>query len=218
MNLEPDWYYTQRNNPTVYGDNPRIKGDRDCILKAGVQCMPTSYAMFLIGNKIPYENPTNLPDDAYFAELLITREAWEFAAKKYPWSVNRKDNHGNPLPDIPPNEIHGMYGSFLSPIICGHRVSDFQTDLSFSDYVERIKKGQVIMTSGRFSSIDGHAFVAAGVISSAQEDVLLLADSWGDYRTEYLSHSGYGVTMGKEDFYMHVKPNGKKDKWGHVVL
>ena len=219
MNLDPGNYYTQQNNPSVYGDNPRVEGDRDYLLKANAQCVPTSYAMFLVGNNEPYENPTKLPDDAYFAQLLITREAWEFAAKKYPWSVNRKDNLGNPLPDIPPNEIHGMYGSYLSPIICGHRVSDFKIDLSFSDYVDRIKKGQVIMTSGSFPGLNGHAFIVAGLVSSSQENVLILADPWGDYRyrTGYKNHSGYGVTMTEEDFYIHVKPVGKEEKWGHVV-
>jgi hypothetical protein len=218
LNLEPGDYYTQRNNPAVYGDNPRVDGDKDFLLRSSSQCMGTTYVMFLIGNKISFDNPTNLPDDAYFGKLLITREAWEFAAKKYPWSINRTDNLGNPLPDIPPNEIHGMYGSYLSPIVCGRRVSDFATGLSFGDYLKRIDAGEVIMTSGRFPGVDGHAFLAAGTILSPMETVISLADPWGDFRTGYRSHKGYGIPMSQEEFITHVKPEGKTNKWGHVKI
>ncbi|WP_020613130.1 hypothetical protein [Sediminispirochaeta bajacaliforniensis] len=218
MNLAPEDYYTQRNNPFVYGDNPRIDGEKDYLLKANAQCMPTAYVMFLIGNKIPYTNLTRLPDDAYFSSLLITKAAWEFAAKKYSWSINRKDKKGNILPDIPPNEIHGMYGSYLSKIVCGRRVSDFMTDLTFDDYVDRIDTGQVIMTSGSFPGIDGHAFDAVGRVKRDSAISLKLADPWGDFKTGYKNHSGYNVSMTQENFLRHVKPVGKLYKWGHIVL
>ena len=205
INIDKDHYYTQRNNPQVVGDNPDIEGDKDFILNANSQCMPTSYVMFLIGNKIEYVNPTGKPDDAYFAELLVAKEAWKFAKKKYPSLIEN---------GYSPNEIHGMYGSYLSPVVCGKRVSDFVSNLTFEDYVSRILSGQVIMTSGRFRGIIGHAFVIMGII----DDHLSLADPWGDYRTDYVNKNGYAVSMDREDFITHVKPIGKERKWGHIII
>ena len=209
MNLGRDNYYTQNNNPTIYGDNPDIPGDKDTVVKAFVQCMPTAYVMFLIGNKISFNNSSSLPHDAFFTALLVTPAAWEFAKKKYGTLV--ADGYA-------PYEIHGMYGSYLSPIICGHRVSDFRIDLTFEDYIHRIRGGQVIMTSGQFANFAGHAFAAIGAFKSNQEDFLSIADPHGDFRTFYRSADGYGVTMSKVDFINHAKPVGKTLKYGHVII
>ena len=202
INLKPDDYYTQRNNPTVTGyENEK--------LYSSSQCMNTSYVMFLIGNKIPFENPTDLPHDAYFGKLLISDDAYAFAHSKYPELIEK---------GIPPVEIHGMYGSYLSPIVCGKRVSDFRTDLSFYDFVDIIFHGGVIMTSGRFpeAGIIGHAFCVIGHVENLYEGQLILADPWGDYTNNYRSQNGYGIHMNHEDFMKHVKPG--IEKWGHVLL
>lgn len=189
-NLPADKYYTQRNNA----------------IKPTVACMPTAYTMFLIGNKIPFENPTEMANDDYFMSLLNTEKANNYCHIKYPWSTG-----------YPPNQIHGMYGSYLSPIVCrGKRASDFQVNLTWGGYIARILAGQVIMTSGEFGEISGHAFCIIGYNDA--KECLILADPWGDFRDGYKTHYGYGVEMNYGQFVAHVKPAGELLKWGHVKI
>lgn len=208
--LKKEDYYTQRNNPTVYGDNPDVEGNRDYILKASSQCMPTSYVMFLKANKIPYQNHSGLPDDAYFAQTLVTEKAWEFAKSKYPNLIEA---------GIPPNEIHGMFGSYLSPIVCGRRVSDFSTDLNWDFFANQVRSGKAVMTSGKFpeAHIDGHAFVFIGYDETTQE--LIVADPWGNPHLNYIGTEGakgYGIRYNKKFFQDHVKPG--LTKWAHILI
>jgi len=193
LHLQPIDYYTQRNNPT----------------KPWAACMPTSRVMFYLGNNIIFKNPSDLEDDEFFMKVLSSDDAEIMARSKYPSLA---------LNGIPAYEIHGMYHSYLDSYVVGCRVSDFKTDLTFDDFIDRIKAGECIMTSGRFpeAGIDGHAFVVVGMLETAIETCLILADPWGDYRTEYKNHQGYGVTMSKADFSKHVKPGSQK--WGHVLL
>jgi len=184
-NLSNVDYYTQRNNT----------------IRPLVACMPTSYVMFMKGNHIQYGNSSGLADDDYFMQILNTDNAKNFCYKKYPWSKG-----------IPPNEIHGMYGAYLSFFTCGKRASDFNTHLTFENYIELVEQGKVIMTSGSFTGLAGHAFCIIGI----HGDDLILADPWGDFRDGYKTHSGYGVRMTKEEFHDHVKPIGSEKKWGHI--
>ena len=186
-NLSTQDYYTQRNNE----------------IRPKAACMPTSYVMFLRGNKISFLNTSKYQDDDYFMSILSTDMAKDFCIKKYSWSKG-----------IPPNEVHGMYGSYLSPSVCGQRVSDFNTSLLYEHYVELIEQGKVVMTSGSFPGLSGHAFCVIGL----HGDDLILADPWGDFHSNYHSTSGYGVRMTKEEFIKHVKPVDKQYKWGHILI
>ncbi|MDH4127373.1 MAG: C39 family peptidase [Spirochaetota bacterium] len=187
-NLDKNDYYTQRNNS----------------LYPSAACMPTSYVMFLNGNGRNYFNDTNLSDDDYFMSLLRSDKAWEYAKKNYPDLIS--DGYT-------PNEIHGMYGNYLSPIVCGGKVSRFVTDLTFNSCVERVLSGQVIMTSGKFDKLEGHAFCIIGYDGTN----LILADPWGNFNSGYKDSKGYGVKMTYSDFEKHVKPTALK-KWGHVII
>ncbi len=187
INLSTEDYYTQRNNT----------------IRPKAACMPTSYVMFLRGNNIPFQNSSDLQDDDYFMKILNTTNAKNFCLKKYPWSEG-----------IPPNEIHGLYGSYLGYFICGRRVSDFNTNLQYDHYLELLEQRKVIMTSGSFPGLSGHAFCVIGI----HGDDLILADPWGDFHTGYTDHAGYGVRMTKEEFIKHVKPVGEDRKWGHVEV
>jgi hypothetical protein len=202
LNLLPGDYYTQRNNPTV-------SGYQDYDLFYHSQCMNTSYVMFLIGNKIPYKNNSDLPDDAYFGKILISDEAFAFAHQKYPKLIEA---------GIPPNQIHGMYGSYLSPLVCGRRASDFKTDLTFTDIKNRMLNGEIVMTSARFpeANIAGHAFCFIGFSDDEDGDHLRKADPWGDFRNNYMSARGYDIPMDKAQFMKHVKPG--INKWGHIAI
>lgn len=172
--------------------------------------MNTSYAMFLHGNNIHFSNPTDLSDDDYFMKLLQSDESWEVAKKKYPSLI---------ASGYPPNEIHGMYHTHLDLVVVGRRVSDFIPDLTWDAVIDRIKDGEVIMTSGAFpeAGLTGHAFCIIGIGSRGAETYLLLADPWGNYHSAYTDYNGYCVTMERADFDRIVKP-GRDHKWGHVPI
>ena len=185
INLSTQDYYTQRNNT----------------IRPWAACMSTSYVMFLRGNNIMYGNSSGLADDDYFMKLLSTENAKSFCIKKYPWSKG-----------IPPCEIHGMYGSYLSFFVTGKRASNFNTHLTFENYIELIEQGKVVMTSGSFPGLEGHAFCVIGI----HGDDLVLADPWGNFHSGYTDHTGYGIRMTKKEFIKHVKPVGENCKWAHI--
>ena len=194
INLEPKDYYTQRNNS----------------LYPTTACMPTARAMFYHGNNIAFVNDSDLADDDYFMSLLRSREAYDFAKIKYKSLM---------YAGYQPNEIHGMYSSFLDLKVIGKRISDFKTDITFKDIIRRMERGEVIMTSGKFpdAGLNGHAFCIIGLVDGAMGPALLLADPWGDFRKDYKSKKGYSVLMTEEQFKLHVKPL-QELKWAHVIL
>jgi len=190
INLSEDDYYSQRNNK----------------IKPGVACMPTSRVMFYLGNKFEILNDSEYAHDDYFMNLLNTTEAYQFCHKKYPWAKGK----------YPPNEVHGMYCSWLDEKVIGERMSNFVEDLTWRDYLTKIAMGQVIMTSGSFpeAGIDGHAFC---IIGQEDDNKLMLADPYGKY-PDYKSDNGYGTTMSKDDFIKYIFPCGSLKKWGHILL
>lgn len=196
INLKSDDYYSQRNNKL----NPT---------KA---CMPTSYVMFLKANKIPFKNYSTYQDDDYFMSLLNTDDAKKYAYKNYPWAYNDIF----PEQSLPPNEIHGMYPNYLAPMVCGKKVSTFQTNLTLEKFKEEIKKGRAIMTSIYIPDmrINGHAIVIMGI----RGDNLLIADPWGNLNTSYKSVKGYAVEISENQFRELVKPIRVEEKWGHIIL
>lgn len=188
MLLRPEDYYTQRNNRfEPYG-----------------ACMNTSRVMFYIAAGIEYNNPSNLSDDDYFFSMLNTSDAKQFALKKYP-----------NLSDYPPQEIHGMM-IYLDRIVTGKRRTDFKTNLTWWDFVQEIKNGRPVMTSGKFPSINGHAFVFVGYDEDTDE--LIAVDPWGNPHLNYKGskgQKGYGIRYNREYFNKHVKPG--EYKWGHIL-
>jgi len=188
INLLPEDYYTQINN----------------LKKPLVACMPTARVMFYKGNKIPFNYPKGKQPEDYFMELLNTPAAIKFARKKYPDI------------DLPPNQIHGMYGTYLDPIVVGRRTSDFTTDLTIDGIKKLLDEGQVIMTSGRFSvRIDGHAFVIIGYYDNG----FYLGDPFGDFRDGYKTRGkGYKIPMTFDEYRKIGKPINSVGKWGHVTI
>jgi len=185
--LEPEDYYTQRNNR----------------LHPTAACMNTSRVMFYKAANIAYVHESGTPDDDYFYSLLDSDRAKAFRDSKYP---NLSDYH--------PTEIHGMYGSFLDPLVTGKRISDFHTDLTWDDFINQIALCKPVMTSGKFPGLLGHAFVFIGYDDKTDE--LIAADPWGDPHTGYKSVHGYGIRYNREYFNEHVKPGA--NKWGHLIM
>ncbi len=154
--LKPEDYYTQRNNKYAPFES----------------CMNTSRVMFYIAAGIEYENPSDLSDDDYFYLLLNSEEATIFANEKYP-----------NLRDYPNNEIHGMYGSWLDEKVTGKRRTDFFTDMTWNDFVRELKSKRPVMTSGKFTVLNGHAFLFIGYDENTKE--LISADPWGNPHLNY---------------------------------
>jgi len=190
-NLDADDYYTQRNNR----------------ISPNAACMPTARVMYYRGNGITYNNPTMLSDDDYLMQTLNTKKAVEFAKAKYKWACNSE----NKLL-YPSNEIHGMYNSYLDELVVGRRTGDFLLGLSAEECIDVLAAGYVIMTSGSFKAIPGHALCLIGFDSQNFH----LADPWGDWRTGYRDVCGYGATMSKSDFVTHIKPTESVAKWAHL--
>lgn len=201
--LNPEEYYSQRNNTfLVDGKNVSWRA-----------CMPTSRVMFYKANKINYSNPTDMADDDYFMSLLVSDEAKEFCYSKYPWAYNSLE----PEKSIWPNEIHGMYNSWLDEKVTGKRQSDFVTNLDIEMYIDTIvNKGKAIMTSGTFGEILGHAIVFIGYDKQKKE--FIIADPYGDFHTKYRNTKGYGVRMTYDEFNTHIKPVDSFQKWGHIII
>lgn len=202
MLMKPDQYYTQRNNDIHW-------------LRA---CMWTSRSMWYIGNRIGVNNSTNYPMDDFLGRELESKEAISFCHTKYPWSTNRKDKNGKPLPDIPPGEVHGMYGSWLDEKVTGKRRSDFRTDLTWRDYLQLITIDRVVvMTAGSFPTTTGHAVVFSGY--DADSEALIIEDPYGNYHTNYQDVHGHGIRMLRDDFedIIHTGDSSKvHSHWGHV--
>jgi len=198
--LTKEEYYSQRNNK----------------IQANSACMPTARVMFYKANKISYENSMvdKYADDDYFMYLLNTAEAKSFCYTKYPWAYNVKE----PQKSIPPNEVHGMYSSYLDEKVCGKKVSSFEEQaLDWNYFVSSItNRKKAIMTSGTFGTIKGHAVLVMGYDDETQE--LLLADPYGNYRTQYKDINGYCTRMTKEEFDIHLKPTDSFMKNGHIPL
>lgn len=196
--LDPNDYYSQRNNS----------------IDPMVACMPTARVMFYKANNIEYNNPTKMVDDDYFMYSLNTKEAKDFCYNKYPWAYNKE----NPEKSIPPNQVHGMYNSYLDPLVCGKRVSDFSESLSFENYVDRVvNKKQAIMTSGEFAYLKGHAVIFMGYDTKSKE--LIIADPYGDFHSNYVRTRGYGVRINRKEFGSIIKPTGLVNKkWGSVLI
>lgn len=202
-NLKPEDYYSQRNN----------------FFSPLIACMPTSYVMFCLGNKLPFVNKSlemfgkKYTDDDFIFALLDTQEAKDFCYKKYPWAYN-----DNPKKCIPPREVHGMYNTYLEPLLFNKRYSDFVTNLTYNDIMARMLKKQVIMTSGEFLSVGilGHAFCFIGY--DGFKDNLVVADPYGNFHTNFISTKGYGISMNEREFMSIVKPTGSIQKWGRVLL
>lgn len=181
MLLEPQDYYTQRNNQ----------------FDPYASCMPTSRVMFYKAAGISYGNPSGFADDDYFYSMFDTAAAKAYRDAKYP-----------NLKDLFPGEIHGMY-SWLDERLTGKRWTDFRLDLDFYDIVEEIQKGHPVMTSGSFPSIKGHAFVFVGYDQGELIAADPWGNPHIDYKGAR-GQKGYGIRYDKEYFDEHVKPGEKK--------
>jgi hypothetical protein len=182
--LSSDDFYTQRNNR----------------LNPGESCMTTARVMYYRGNGIDFINPSYDQDDDFFYSCLNSESAKYMCVKKYQWSKG-----------LNPNEVHGMYNSYLDLLVCGKRTGDFNTTLTFLDMINLVNAGKVVMTSGNFPTVNGHAVCIIGY----NRGKLLIADPWGDYRDGYNTKSGYGVPMSESDFNEILRIRDGY-AWGHV--
>lgn len=207
MHLPRDERYTQRNNP----------------FKPGAACMPTTWVMWCIAEGLRPELvdycrsirlPMNLLDN-HCMELLNTAEAIAFASGKY---------HSLIELGYAPNEIHGMFHSWLEPRILGRGVSDFLyadpsipgTGLTYDDFARIIASGHSLWTSGWYEGQHGRiAGHANGFFGLTDGGVLVNVDPYGSPHTKYRDDDGYGVLYPRGFFNLHIKGVGAR-KNAHV--
>lgn len=197
INLTELDYYTQRNNE--YDDPTTPAHER------WSACMADAAAMFYAGNNIPVTNPSKWQNDDYFMYLLRLEAAWDFARNKYGWLISQ---------GFKPNEIHGMYHSYLEPIVCGKRVSDFVENMTWEKYNRLVEKHRVIFTSGIFKDwgIGGDGGHAQAIMGRDENGNLLIADPYGNPWTRYQNWNGYRIPFTRQQIEKYLKP------WGHVLL
>jgi len=186
MLLNATDYYTQRNNE----------------YEPYSACMNTTRAMLYSCLGLKIDTGGESLDD-YIWKVLNSKEGIDYRDKNYPSMKN-----------YPPNQIHGIYGSWLDEQLFGKRITRFRSNLSWDDIKAEIDKGYPVMTSGKFPGLNGHAFLICGYTPTD----LVIADPWGNFHVGYKGQggkSGYGILMNKDEFDTHVKPG--RLKWGHVV-
>jgi hypothetical protein len=199
INLKSNDYYTQRNNP----------------YKKLSACQPTSRVMFYIGNNINLSHIDTKGDalDNYFMKLLDSEEAHEFANKNF-HSLYEETGQA-------PYEIHDMYPLWLDKKLFGKQVSKFlYKKASWNDYINWIKEGKVIQTSGKMPRVGGHGFCVIGY--DEFDNKLRLADPYGNFNLHYENDNpeaikGYLIPMSEADFqkYIHGPVN---QKFAHIPL
>lgn len=199
--LKSDDYYSQRNNR----------------IRPLAACMPTARVMFYLANGISFDSPPGMQPEDHFMEILNSDDAIAFCHKKYPWTTNRRDLNGKRLPDIPPNEVHGMYGSYLDGRVTGKRRSDFSTSLSWESYLKYLDNGHAIMSAGDWPGTDGHAVLFMGF--SRDGETLFTADPYGNPWNHYIDAHGYAIAVTRDQFDMYVTQfPGTTGKCGHVPI
>lgn len=186
-NLKKENYYTQRNNTR----HPFSA------------CMPTSRAMFYIGNGFIKDEPKNgeALDDYIF---YLTEQVTEYQkvaisgqwAKKYPAS-----------------QLHDIYPKLIDSMLLGKVVSKFGS-LSIEKIDAFLESGKVLMCSGLFPTTQGHAVCIIG----KDADGYILADPYGNYHTNYEDTAGYGVKIPDLDFLAFVHPSGQSSKLMHYPI
>ncbi len=197
INLKPVDYYNQRNNE--YDDPATPQHER------WSACMAEVAAMFYDGNGIKIINPSIWKNGDYFMSLFRTPEAWGFARQKYGWLITQ---------GFKPNEIHGMYHSYLEPLVCGRRVSDFIEGMTWDKFNRLVEKSRVIFTSGTFKDwgISGDGGHAQAIIGREANGDLSIGDPYGNPWTYYQNWNGYRVPFTREQVEKYIHP------WGHVLL
>lgn len=201
MLLQKNDRYSQRNNT----------------FRPSVACMPTTYVMWCIsqGFEIESKAPQGKSIDDYLMQLMNMEPARKFAAKKYPELSNA---------GYTPNEIHGMYHSFLEPLLFGKMVSDFiyagnndGNGLNFEEIVTLLDKGITVWVSGAYQGIkgpiEGHASLIAGHDGNGN---LRIVDPYGNFHEKFANDSGYDVRMNRAEFVSMIKPLGSEKKNVHI--
>lgn len=201
MLLEPTDRYSQRNNT----------------YKPFSACMPTSFVMWCIAENLDIEErlKENAPVDNWCMVELNTDDAIAFAIMKYGDLIKQKYS---------PNEIHGMYHSWIEPLIFGEIKSDFiyaaensDKGFTFDEYIDIIRSGHAIWTSGKYQGmhgpIEGHASLFAG----EDNGQLRIVDPYGNFHFNFRDDQGYDVRMNEQEFIDYIKPIGQKRKNAHIL-
>lgn len=182
--------YSQRNN--------KLKPESACNVTAMCQ------ALSILGYTFPKGKYEQEEDN--LMDFLMTNERVQRAYKNNPLSSQ-----------FDPNEIHEIlcYGTNLW---MNKHVTAFRGSLSYKDITSNIDDGNCILLSGLFPTYNGRPINHIICCYKYDDDGIIIADSWGDYRTLYTEkHAQLNIHMSKHDFTTFLKPLEADIKWGDIV-
>lgn len=175
-------------------------------------CMPTSFVMALLYNKIPLVpsgTPCSVPSFVY--PRTLQPEDYLMAICNSPWGTALRDNISwAKSQSIPPNQVHAVISEIINDIV-GRNITKFEANKNMDDLIYQIRKGKSLVVSGRWVST-GHAVVVVGLRENEAKQVthILIDDPYGNYHTNYQDKNGNNVWFTVEQF------NTLWAKWYHI--
>lgn len=182
--------------------------------KTAINYIPIARLLYYKGNHIAFEHSPDksIPDSEYFTQLLNTPKAIKHCKDHY-YTFDESLK-------LPPNQVHGMYATWLDYKINTSIKTAIKTNANFHDIIVLIKQGLVVMANGVFAGKNGDIISTTNCIVGYDEesDMLLLADPYGDYHTQFENKNGYLVTMTEREFVNHIQPAWYSKKYIHVPI
>lgn len=179
-----------------------------------VNYIPIARLLYYKGNNITIEHSPDksIPDSMYFIQLLNTIEAIKHCKEHY-YTFDESLK-------LPPNQVHGMYATWLDYEINASIKSAIKTNANFHDIIVLVKQGLVIMANGVYAGKNGDIISTTNCIVGYDDEsnMLLLADPYGDYHTQFENRNGYLVTMTEREFVNHIQPAWYSKKYIHVPI
>jgi hypothetical protein len=167
-------------------------------------CMPTSFIMALIYNKIlvveagsPAMNrpffvyPKGMQPEDFLGTVCRSPWGYDLRSRLAQWA--EKD-------DIPPNQIHAVISEVVNRMV-GSNVTKFETNKRIEDVINELRAGHSLVITGKFTQA-GHAVVVCGMRTDDKGAVtdFLIDDPYGDYYSNYDNKNGNNTWFPVADF------------------
>jgi len=176
-----DEYYSQLNNKFVPHE----------------ACVPTSFIMALIYNKINViqAGTDNIKAPSFVYPKGVQPEDFLLSVCRSPWGYSLRDSMANwaVKDDVPPNQVHSVI-SFITNSMVGKNITEFLFGKQIEDLIAELRSGHPVVVTGKFTE-SGHAVVVCGYRETAGSGVthLLIDDPYGNYFTEYKDKEGNNI-------------------------
>jgi hypothetical protein len=164
-------------------------------------CMPTSFIMALIYNKIPVVpcgSPTQPP--CFFHPKSLQPEDYLMAVCNSPWGIALRNRISwAAAQKLAPNQVHAVISDIVNELV-GRRITKFETNKNIENLSAIIKQAKSVVVSGSFTA-GGHAVVVCGLREvDGKTTHFLVDDPYGNYFTGYNDRNGNNVLFPVEEF------------------